>query len=203
MRRELAKTSHAGSLLAALVLATGCSRDGDAAVPAGAGDLVVSEGQLGPAPPPPPPLPDDVLFEADSRVYGFPFDETIREVSRRGNVSVIEHDISHGQGTGGALGRSLFAAGAVGELALRRGYDFYVILDDRSPGSTPGVRHEMTIGLTHEAEPDCAREFPNDRATKGCTTVRSDLGQQALGGWWPFGGVQPEPPPASAADAPR
>jgi hypothetical protein len=151
------------------------------------GDTTLSISWLGPAPQP-PPLPDDALFEAEARAYGFPFDETMREVAHRGNVSVLD---SRSVGSGGVLGRSLFTMGAIGEVALRRGYDFLVILDESD--TTEGWQY--TIGFTHAVEPDCAREFPGEPLTKECTAMRADFGMQALGGWWPFAGVMPGPPP--------
>jgi hypothetical protein len=137
---------------------------------------------------PGPPLGPDEPFSANSRDYGFPFDEVIREVERRGNVSVLRHEI---HGHGGTVGRSMFACGAIGELARRQGYGFVVTLDDRAVeggwDDDPRIV-ETIVGFTRDEQPDVAREFPADFDPQRTYDVMpADLVIDALGDW-PDGG---------------
>jgi hypothetical protein len=117
----------------------------------------------GPEHVPGPLLAPDELFSANSRDYGFAFDETLQEVERRGNVSVLRHEI-HGRDC--IAVRCLFEGGALGELGRRRGYAFMVILDDRPTlegdrSDDPRV-HTIVLGLLHDPDADLALEFPRD-----------------------------------------
>lgn len=144
------------------------------------------------------PLPDDQLFTAEARAYDFPFDETVLEVRRRGNVSVLK---IVGASSQGSVGRSFFVAGAVGELARRRGFAYVVFLNDGFSGGDgrdedigPG---RLLVGLTNAEEPDVAREFPDDYvAGREYDTMPADFILEILPNW-PDGGVPAAPESAS------
>jgi hypothetical protein len=104
-----------------------------------------------------PPLGEDDLFVAEARAYDFNFDETLREVSHAGNVSIVRVE---GASSQGSVGRSFFVAGAIGELARRRGFSYVVVLNVGAVSTDESLPPDSTLlGFTNEAEPDIAREF--------------------------------------------
>jgi hypothetical protein len=143
-------------------------------------------GWRGPAPShvPGPPLGEDELFTAEARDHSFPFDETLREISHRGNISVIDIE---GAKSEGSVGRSFFCAGALCEIARRRGYAYVVSLSF-GPG-------DLIVGFTNDPEPDFVREFP-EHAVAGAEyyVMPADMIFDLLGDW-PDGGVQTVKPP--------
>ncbi|MEO8752308.1 MAG: hypothetical protein ABI624_06490 [Casimicrobiaceae bacterium] len=165
------------------------------------GDLDLSLSWVGPMPPPPPPLADDELFVVDARAVGCSFDETLREVRHRGNVSELTLEI---HGSGGVVGRSMFVAMALGELAQRRGYAYLVMLGTNRYGEADttigdGKISPMIVGFTQHAEPDCAKEFPLDAAPEDCRTMPSDMFARPCGTWQ--GGDVVKAPAAPAESA--
>jgi TolB protein len=138
---------------------------------------------------PGPPLAPDELFVADSRAYQFPFDESFREVERRGHVSVLRHEI---HGKGGVLGRSFFAMGAMGELGRRLGFRYMVVLADRPIAGDweqdPRV-FEQVVGFLNDPDADLSLEFPADFAAGETSEIMpTDFILDVLPGW-PDGGV--------------
>lgn len=145
---------------------------------------------------PGPPLGPGEMFRADSRAYTFPFDELLQEVERRGNVSVLRHEI---HGRRGVLGRSMFYCGAMGELARRLGWGYFVSLagtEVDEPGLPPDVRvQRIVVGFSQSADPDCAREFPLDAQPDWpCQAVPHDFIFDVF--LWPDGGCSPPAPAA-------
>jgi hypothetical protein len=136
-----------------------------------------------------PPLGPDEMFRAESRAYDFPFDESFQEIERRGNVSVLRHE-SHG--SGGTVGRSFFACGAMGELARRLGWTHFVVLASREAeeASLPTDARclELVVGFTNDAEPDFLREFPHDALQDHAYAVMTHDFLLDLFGDWPDGG---------------
>jgi hypothetical protein len=126
------------------------------------------------------------LYTARSQAYGFPFDDAVTEVNRRGNVSEIRAD-SFGESVGGTVGRSLFVAGAMGELASKLGYDYLVVLSEGPcdpPAGASGRSWRYVVGFTNDADPDFAREFPQDfDPSREYAVVPNDLAKQAVAGW--------------------
>lgn len=137
-----------------------------------------------------PPLGPDEMFRAESRAYGFPFDESFQEIERRGNVSILRHEI---HGRGGVLGRSFFACGAQGELARRLGWTYFIQLGQQPvdgvdlPPDTQLL--EVTLGFCNSAEPDLSREFPGFAGSglSWSQAMPHDFILDALGDW-PDGG---------------
>jgi len=138
---------------------------------------------------PGPPLAAGELFCANSRDYDFPFDEMLREVERRGNVSVFQLEI---HGHGGVVGRCFFEMGALGELGRRRGYEYMVMLtpDSTIEGdeSDDARTVSMVVGFLHDQDADLAREFPDDlHAGQVLAVTPTDFILDVLPGW-PDGG---------------
>jgi hypothetical protein len=135
----------------------------------------------------PPPTPDMPLFTAKSRDYGFPFDEVVTETSRNGNVSEVRID-TYDNGIGGYVGRSMFTAGAIGELAARLGFLYLVKLREGPVADAPGAREgsgwTMVVGFTNVAAPDVATEFPEYfDASVEYLAAPADMVRRALGDW--------------------
>jgi hypothetical protein len=66
-----------------------------------------------------PPSP---LFSVRARDVGCDFDENLTEVSRDGNISVVRLDM-YGNPSQGSVGKSMFDCGAIGALAIERGFE--------------------------------------------------------------------------------
>jgi len=136
-----------------------------------------------------PPLADDELFSANSRDYDFPFDEVLREVERRGNVSELQLEI---HGHNGVVGRCFFEMGALGELGRRRGYEYMVLFAPEptieSDWSDDSRTVPMVVGFLHDQDADLAREFPHDAQPGQVLDVTpTDFILDLLPGW-PDGG---------------
>ena len=135
-----------------------------------------------------PPLAADELFAADSLVYGVPMDMTLRELSHRGGVSMIRLE-----GSGRNVGPGMFLLGSLGEIARRRGYEYFVMLGKPEDS-------EFAVGFLHDEDADLRAEFPDQpRAEVPCDIFPHDYILDALG-TWPDGG---RPWPQAEAETPQ
>jgi hypothetical protein len=115
------------------------------------------------------------LFTIRAREHGCDFDEDLVELSRDGNVSIVRLD-SYGNRSKGSVGRSMFVMGAIGALAIERGYQYAVMLEPlgrRGEAPAGGGSYWHAIGFTDEATPDVAREFPGRAGQLGDDKVIS------------------------------
>jgi hypothetical protein len=126
------------------------------------------------------------LFTVRAREHGCDFDEDLVELSRAGNVSTVRLDI-YGEPSQGSVGRSMFDCGAIGALAIERGFRFAVQLgsaDRQSEAPAGGGSSWQLIGFTNDPKPDIAREFPEHfEADRHYEVLSADWAMTILGDW--------------------
>jgi hypothetical protein len=126
------------------------------------------------------------LFIVRAREHGCDFDEDLVELSRAGNVSTVRLDI-YGKPSQRSVGRSMFDCGAIGALAIERGFRFAIQLgsaDRQGEAPAGGGSSWQLIGFTNDPKPDIAREFPEHfEADRHYEVLSADWAMTILGDW--------------------